>query len=78
MLHLIYTKHQMLLSKQLWSSWHEIQDAHEGYMASLGPWSEEGTIDYLRDEYPKLQPSAETQVRALIAGSAETVELTFR
>lgn len=47
-------------------------------MSSLGPWSEEGTIGYLRDEYPNLWPNAEGQIGALMSGPVETVALTFR
>ena len=78
MLHLIYTRSEMFVSKRPWSSWQEIQDAYEGYMSSVGPWSEEATIDYLQDEYPKLWPDAEGQIGALMSGAVETVALTFR
>jgi hypothetical protein len=78
MLHLIYTNNDMFLSKRPWSSWREIQDAYEGHMTSLGPWSEEGTIDYLQGEYPNLWPNAERQIGALMSGAVETVALTFR
>jgi len=78
MLHLIHTHAAMLVSKRAWSSWQEIQDAHQGYMASLGPWSQCEMIDYLQDEYAQLCPSAEVQVAALMAGTCDTVELAFR
>ena len=78
MLHLIYTHSEMFVSKRPWSSWREIQDACAGYMSSLGPWSEEETIDCLRDEYPNLWPNAEGQIGALMSGAVQTVALTVR
>lgn len=78
MLHLIYTHNEMFVSRRPWSSWREIQDAFDGYMSSLGPWSKDETIAYLRDEYPNLEPNAEEQIVALTFGAFETVALSFR
>ena len=77
MLHIIYTEAEVLLSKRKWTSWQEIQDAVPGYKASLGPWASAETVQFLRDEYGDLRPTAETQVRALEASAEETMALTF-
>ena len=76
-LQIIYNGTQVLLSKRHWSSWNEIQSAHADYTASLGPWSSTEVILFLQEEYSDLKPGADVQVRALEAGSAETVTLTF-
>lgn len=70
--HIIYTDRDMLLSRQAFASWRDIQDAYTGYQSSLGPWSAEEVIEYLQQEYPELEPSAELQL-ALCMSAVETV-----
>lgn len=41
----------MLLSKQQYSDWREIQDEYEEYVTSLGPFTEEELVDFLSEEY---------------------------
>lgn len=77
-LHIIYTTQAMLLSREPFSSWQEIQDRHADYQASLGPWSEAEVIDYLTAEYPDLSPDAATQVALLRAGPALARPLSTR
>jgi hypothetical protein len=51
-LHLIYLKpDRMLLSKQQYSDWREIQDEYESYLTSLGPFSVEELVSFLWEEY---------------------------
>ncbi len=76
-IHIIHTKSAMILSKKSYASWRRIQDEFEDYTTSLDPWSPDQVIEYLGTEYPDLDPPAADQVRALIRGSAEAVELTF-
>ncbi len=78
MLYIIYTETNVLLSKRSYSSWREIQDQYEAYKASLGPWDEEKVINYLAEGYSELQPSAQEQVAAFLAGPEEVVALSFR
>tara|TARA_Y100000588_G_scaffold97447_1_gene105852 strand:- start:54075 stop:54317 length:243 start_codon:yes stop_codon:yes gene_type:complete len=75
---IIHTQDSMLLSKKAYESWKEIQDHYPDYMASLGPWSAEEVIDYLHDEYSDLSPEASIQVKSLIDGKEECLELVFR
>lgn len=41
----------MLLSKKQYSHWREIQDEYEDYMTSLGPYTPEGLLDFLSEQY---------------------------
>ncbi|MDO8329441.1 MAG: hypothetical protein Q7T36_03135 [Fluviicoccus sp.] len=70
--HIIYTDRDMLLSRQAFASWRDIQEAYPGYLTSLGPWSAEEVIEYLQQEYPELEPSSEQQL-ALCMSAVETV-----
>ncbi|WP_411990762.1 hypothetical protein [Agarivorans sp. DSG3-1] len=75
---IIHTQDSMLLSKKAYESWKEVQDQYPDYMASLGPWSAEEVIDYLDDEYSDLSPKASIQVKSLIDGAQECLELVFQ
>lgn len=77
-LHIIYTKTGMLLSKECFPTWREIQDRYAEYKASLGPWEHDAVIDYLTFDYPGLEPSATAQVGALLAAESQTCVLTFK
>lgn len=74
-LHLIYVGEEILLSRRAWTSWREIQDAFEGYKASLGPWVDAHVIEFLSDDHAIAPPSTEAQIAALRAGPAETITL---
>ena len=77
-LHVIYTGHGIYLSKQIYSSWKEIQEEYCDYKTSLGPWSPEEVIEYLNDEYSDLTPSAEQQVSMFIQSMHLAHELKYR
>ena len=78
-LYIVYLRGDgILLSRQRYESWQQIQDDVADYMASLGPWSLEETIEYLEDEYPGLDPSAATQVRTFLASAESIVRLRFK
>lgn len=74
---IIYLEERMLISSEGFLSWREIQDKYTDYKTSLGPWSPEAVIEYLNDEYPKLNPGAENQIKELLNGSKITIELKF-
>ena len=70
LLHIIYLRSgRMLLSKKEYLSWREIQNEYEDYMTSLGPWSVEEVIEFLREEYPGDTPFAPDQVRVFAASA---------
>lgn len=78
MLHIIFTKDGVIISKKSYSSWREIQDEFRTYKASLGPWDQEQVAGWLSDEYPDLLPSAHAQVEALMSRSEEFRPVQFR
>jgi ethanolamine ammonia-lyase large subunit len=74
---IIHLEDGMLISKENYESWRQIQDEYETYKASLGPWIVEEVIEYLGDEYTNLNPSAEIQVRRFLQDTQKTWKLTF-
>lgn len=76
-IHIIYTEAEMLLSRRVFGSWREIQDAYETYKASLGPWSVDEVVEYLEDEYRDLSPAARIQMDSFLASGAGTHVLAF-
>jgi hypothetical protein len=56
----VYLGHEMLLTKNQYQSWREVQDEFEEYTASLVPWSAEEVIDYLVKEHSDLHPSTDS------------------
>lgn len=78
-LHLIYTRSdRILISRRPYESWLQIQDDFADYMASLGPWSSDETIEYLSHEHPGLNPSATDQIGTFLASGETFVELRFK
>jgi hypothetical protein len=77
-LHIIYTETEMLLSKERFGSWREIQDLYADFKTSLGPWEHEAVVEYLASEYSGLVPPAASQVEALLGAKAPTCVLTFQ
>jgi hypothetical protein len=49
--HIVYCWSQMLLDRKQYGSWRELQDAYDDYMASLGPWSEEEIVGFLKNDW---------------------------
>ncbi len=77
-LHIIYTETEVLLSKERFGSWYEIQGQYIDFKASLGPWEHDAVVEYLESEYASLAPSAASQVEALLGAKATTCVLTFQ
>jgi hypothetical protein len=77
LLHVVYTKEGVYLSKRDYPSWREIQDAFAGYMASEGPWNTEATVQALTLEYSGLHPSAQHQVEAFLESPDMVRIVTF-
>lgn len=75
---IIYTETKMLLSKNFYESWREIQQEYEAYKVSLGPWEHGEIIEYLADEYPDLCPSAHEQVAIFLTDECTVKALTFK
>ena len=49
--HIVYCRSQMLLDRQKYGSWRDVQDAYDDYMTSLGPWSEAEIVGFLEDDW---------------------------
>ncbi|GAA0857212.1 hypothetical protein [Aliiglaciecola litoralis] len=65
-MHIVITEKEVVLTKQEYQSFREIQNDFFDYVTSLGPWTAEEIVVYLETEYPKIAPSAKEQVEALI------------
>jgi len=64
--HIVITEKEVVLTKQDYQSFREIQNDFFDYVTSLGPWSSEEIVDYLEIEYPNMTPPAKEKVDALI------------
>jgi hypothetical protein len=49
--HIVYCDSQMLLDRNEYGSWRNVQDAYEDYNASFGPWSEAEIVEFLEDDW---------------------------
>ncbi|HEY9282831.1 MAG TPA: hypothetical protein VIP46_05205 [Pyrinomonadaceae bacterium] len=50
--HLIYLRSgRVIISRKRYADWREIQDEYEDYMTSLGPFSEDGLLEFLSNAY---------------------------
>ena len=77
-LHIIFTREgEVLISRKPYTSWREIQDEYDSYMASLGPWEVATVISWLEEEYSNLVPSAHEQVEALLSSEQVVRSLSF-
>jgi len=74
-LYIVFTDSEIVLTKQQYESWRELQNDFFNYKSSLGPWQENLVIDYLNSHYPDLSPSAQLQVTALITSGHFEVPL---
>ncbi|HEX8558047.1 MAG TPA: type II CAAX endopeptidase family protein [Pyrinomonadaceae bacterium] len=50
--HLVYLRPEgMLITKKQYADWRQIQDEHENFMTSLGPFDEEDVLDFFENQY---------------------------
>lgn len=77
-LQIIYTETEMLLSKEEFANWREIQDRYIDFETSLGPWESDAVIEYLADQYQSIVPSAADQVLAFLESANLTRVITFK
>jgi hypothetical protein len=77
-LRVIYTRSNLiLLSRREYASRQQIQEDIEDYMTSLGPWSAEETVEYLRQEHPDISPDAAEKMRSFLSKGESTVARRF-
>jgi hypothetical protein len=60
-----------------YESWRKIQEEYSDYKTSLGPWSIEENEAYLKDEYPKIYPSAYEQLHGFVRSSNTVHVVSF-
>ena len=65
-MHIVITEKEVVLTKQNYQSFREIQNDFFDYVTSLGPWSSEEIVNYLEIEYPNILPTVKEQVDALV------------
>lgn len=73
LMHIIYLESQVLLSKKRFQGWREIQDQYADYKTSLGPWTIEETLDFLRTEYPTGSPFTKEQIERFLNSNDDTI-----
>jgi hypothetical protein len=49
--HIVYCEQHVLLDKGPYGEWREIQYAYADYTTSLGPWTEDEIVSFLRDDW---------------------------
>jgi hypothetical protein len=49
--HIVYCEERMLLDKGPYADWRVIQGTYADYKTSLGPWSEEEIVEFLRGDW---------------------------
>jgi hypothetical protein len=49
--HIVYCDDRMLLDKGPYGDWRAVQESYADYKASLGPYSEEDIVHFLRDDW---------------------------
>jgi hypothetical protein len=50
--HVIYLRPDgLVISKKPYSDWREIQDEYADFMTSLGPYTEDGLLDFFEQQY---------------------------
>lgn len=59
---IVHTERGMLLSKADFADWREVQAAFEDYKVSIGPFSPDELIEYLRTEYLVNPPFEEVEI----------------
>jgi hypothetical protein len=75
--YIVYTDSEVVLTKVEYESWRELQNDFCDYKASLGPWAEGQIVEFLGDEYPKIEPSAFEQVSRLKECGHNEIVLSF-
>jgi hypothetical protein len=75
-LHIIFTGDQVVVSKQAYASWQEVQAQFDDYKASLGLWDPAPTVSWLEQEYD-LAPPADEQIASLLSSDQTVRTISF-
>lgn len=76
LLHIVYCKSQMLLTKRHYDDWRQIQSAFPDYKASLGPWTADEVMDYFRHDWGddgSRWPFSREQIQTFLDSYHETI-----
>ncbi len=76
LLHIIYLKDEMLLSKKQYRSWWEIQEEFPAYKTFLGPMSITDVIFFFQDDYgddDRTWPFSRKTIHDFAASNALTI-----
>lgn len=66
---IVHTKDGLCLTTKQFSSWRDVQEDFEGYMASLGPFDVDELLGYLDAEYSDRSPFGRSDVLGLVGRS---------
>lgn len=68
---LVFLEDGLALDKRQYQDWREVQEAHAGYKASLGPWTVDELFEYFSHDYAEGQaPFARRQVERFLEADA--------
>lgn len=73
---IVLTEKEVVITKQDYQSFREIQNDFFDLVTSLGPWTPEEVVDYLETEYPDISLSLKEQVDEL--QKSEHIEIALR
>lgn len=65
-MYIVITENEVIITKQDYPSFREIQSDYVDFVASLGPWLPDEIIDFLEFEYPNSARSIKEQVDELL------------
>ena len=75
LVHLIYLRSgPLVVSRKRYADWREIQDEYEDYMTSLGPFTEEGLIEFLSEEYGEESGFTASEIRDFMRSTAVVIK----
>jgi len=77
-LYIVITTSEVILTKIMYQSWHELRNDFVDYLSSVGPITEQEAVDYLDSEYPNLTPAPDEQIQRLKQSGHNEIALTFR
>lgn len=75
-LHIVIARAGIALIKRPDDDWRAIQDAFDGYMTSVGPYTLAEALEWIELEWPDIHAARAADVIAFAAAPAEMVWLT--
>lgn len=75
-MYIVITENEVIITKQDYPSFREIQNDFVDFVTSLGPWLPDEIVDFLEIEYPNSARSIKEQVDELFR--SEHVEIALQ